>query len=99
MDTPPGLDVTASRTGERIYLHVVNTERTRAVAAELSIEGRSLASAGAAYEIAVDPTFEVLPDTAEVLAPVRKELPATGRWVFPPASVSAVELALQPSPA
>jgi len=96
VDAPPGLDVTASRSGERVYLHVANTERTRAVAAELGVEGRSLAG-GTVWEIAADPTFEVLPDSADVLAPVRKVLPAAGRWTFPPASVSALELELQPA--
>ena len=94
VNAPPGLDVTASGTGDRVYLHVVNTERTRAVEAQLSVAGRSMAS-GEAYEIAVDPEFEVLPDTAGVLAPVRKALPATGNWTFPPASVSALELELE----
>jgi hypothetical protein len=94
VSAPPGLDVTASRTEEQVYLHVVNTERTRAVAAQLGVEGRSIAS-GAVWEIAVDPAFEVLPDTADVLAPARKELPPSGRWTFPPASVSAVEIELE----
>jgi alpha-L-arabinofuranosidase len=97
VDAPPGLDVTASRTGERVYLHVVNTERTRAVEAQLSVEGRSLSSAGIVHEIAAAPEFEVLPDSADVLKPVRKELPATGRWTFPPASVTAIELELRPA--
>ena len=35
---PDGLDVTASRTGNRIYLHVVNTRRDRSVASRLQIE-------------------------------------------------------------
>jgi hypothetical protein len=51
-------------------------------------------ASGAAYEIAVDPEFEVEPDTANLLAPVRKALPAPARWTFPPASVSALELEL-----
>jgi alpha-N-arabinofuranosidase len=92
---PQGLDVTASRTGDRVYLHVVNTERTRAVEAQLDVDGRSIAD-GAVYEIAVEPEFEVLLDNADTLAPVRKDLPQGAQWTFPAASVSAVELALQP---
>jgi alpha-L-arabinofuranosidase len=90
---PPGLDVTASRTGDRIYVHAVNTQRTRAVEAQLCVEARSVAR-GAVFEIAVEPEFEVEPDTADRLVPVRKELPASGRWAFPAASVSAVEFEL-----
>jgi hypothetical protein len=93
VNAPPGLDVTASRTGERVYLHVVNTERIHAVAARLGVEGRAITS-GVVYEIAVDPEYEVEPDTADVLAPVRKALPETGEWTFPPASVSAIEFDL-----
>jgi len=91
---PDGLDVTASRTGDRLYLHVVNTRRTDAVAAELGVEGMRLAG-GAVYELATDPGFEVFEARDEVLVPVRKDLPPDGRWTFPAASVSAVELDLQ----
>jgi alpha-L-arabinofuranosidase len=92
-NAPPGLDVTASRSGDRLYLHVVNVERTRAVAAEIAVAGRTIGG-GAVHEIAVEPEFEVEPHTGGRLAPVRKDLPPGGRWTFPPASVSAVELDL-----
>ena len=102
---PDGLDVTASRTGDTVYLHVVNTRRTRAVQAQLAVEGHWITS-GCVYEIAAEPELEVLPDNADVLTPVRREL-APGaslpgartpdaRWTFPAASVSAVELVVQP---
>jgi alpha-L-arabinofuranosidase len=89
--TPEGLDVTASRTGERVYLHVVNTNRTRSVTAALAIEGMSIRS-GQVFELAADPEFEVIETQAREIQPVRKDLPADGTWTFPPASVSAVEL-------
>ncbi len=41
---PDGLDVTASRTGDRVFLHVVNTNRDRSVTAKLAIEGTSIRS-------------------------------------------------------
>jgi alpha-N-arabinofuranosidase len=89
--TPDGLDVTASRTGDRVFLHVVNTHRARSVAAQLGVDGRAIRS-GRVFEIAVDPEFEVMETCAEELSPLCKELPKGGCWTFPPASVSAVEL-------
>jgi alpha-N-arabinofuranosidase len=93
---PDGLDVTASRTGERIFLHVVNTNRDRSVAARLSVEGRIVRS-GKVFQLAADPEFEVIETQADALIPVQKELPGDGLWTFPPASVSAVELDTQSS--
>jgi len=90
---PVGLDVTASRTGDRLFLHVVNTRRTASVRAQLAVDGYEIQS-GSAYEIATDPTFEIMETCATVLDPVKKEIPAGGQWTFPPASVTAVELDL-----
>ncbi|MHC4201618.1 MAG: alpha-L-arabinofuranosidase, partial [Planctomycetota bacterium] len=87
---PDGLDVTASRTGGRVFLHVVNTSRTRPVEAELAVDGVKIGS-GEVFEIAAPPEFEVF-EAGNVLAPKRKDLPGAARWTFPPASVSAVEL-------
>jgi len=42
--TPDYLDVTASRTGNRIFLHVVNTNRTKSVATQLKIDGMKILS-------------------------------------------------------
>ena len=89
--TPDALDVTASRTGNRVFLHVVNTSRTRSVGARLAVEGMTIRS-GSVFEIATDPEFEVWSAVAETLAPKRKEVATGGSWTFPPASVSAVEL-------
>jgi hypothetical protein len=91
---PDGLDVTASQTGDRVYLHVVSTCRTQSVSARLSVNGRAIRS-GTVFEIAADPEIEILADNASVLAPVTKSLPEGARWKFPPASVSTVELVLQ----
>ena len=90
--TPDGLDVTASRTGDRVYLHVVNTNRERSVTAGLAIEGMGIRS-GQVFELAADPQFEVIETQARAIQAVRKDLPPNGPWTFPAASVSAVELA------
>jgi len=89
--TPDGLDVTASRTGERVFLHVVNTNRDRSVTTKLAIESMTIKS-GQIFELAADPDFEVIETQAREIKPVRKDLPSNGLWTFPAASVSAVEL-------
>jgi hypothetical protein len=90
---PEGLDVTASRTADRIYLHVVNTCRTQPVSAHLEVEGLSV-TAGRVFQIAADPEFEIMQTCPDALAPTCHPLPADVRWTFPAASVSAVELAV-----
>jgi len=70
---PADLDVTASRRDNRVFLHVVNTHRTRSMAARLTVRGMSVRS-GKVLEIAADPEFEVWSDVAAALAPKRKEL-------------------------
>ena len=88
---PADLDVTASRSGDRLYLHVVNTLRTRPVAARIRVEGLTI-TGGRAFAIALDPAYEVFEYRPEITDPKESPLPASGEWTFPPASVSALEL-------
>lgn len=94
MATPRDLDITASRTNNYIYLHVVNTNRTRSIPVQLQIEGMKIVSASV-YEIAAEPEFEVDQHCADVLSPVTHTFPADGSWEFPAASVSALELVVE----
>ena len=90
--TPEGLDVTASRRGDTVYLHVANTLRTKSVSATIQIEGQT-ARAGRVFEIADDPMVELsYLNSADAMKTVEKPLPAGGSWEFPAASVSAVEI-------
>src|SRR5215468_5452622 len=92
--TPDGLDIAASRSGDTIFLHVVNTQRTRAVKASFQIEGRRVQS-GRVLEMADDPMVEVTYlNSAEVMRVVEKPIGDRAGWEFPAASVSAVELKL-----
>ena len=89
---PDGLDVVSSRRGDTVYLHVVNTQRTRSVNTTIQIAGHAIRS-GRAFEIAADPWVEVwYLNDAEVMRPVEKPLGQDGAWEFPAASVSALEL-------
>ncbi|MBM4028597.1 MAG: alpha-L-arabinofuranosidase [Planctomycetes bacterium] len=88
---PEFLDVTASRKGNRLFLHVVNTSRDRAVTTRLAVAGLTVRG-GKIFQLAADPEFEVLETQARAIVPVQKDLPPDALWTFPPASVSAVEL-------
>lgn len=91
---PTGLDVTASRTGKRIWLHVVNTNRTRSVRARLDVAGERVAS-GRVFEIALPAEKRVFFWNTDEFAPVERKLPRERTWTFPGASVTAVELKLR----
>ena len=96
---PSGLDIAASRSGSRVWLHVVNVSYGRSVQATLAVEGMTVAG-GRVFEIApANPREYVNPDQPEVFAPRERALPQGPlvRWSFPPASVSAVELGLTAS--
>ena len=96
--TPDTLDVAASRSGDTVFLHVVNTERTRAVKANFQIEGESVAAGGRVFEMVDDPMVEVTYlNSAEVMRVVEKPLSDGSVWEFPAASVSVVELKLAPA--
>ena len=91
VETPGDLDVTASRTGDRFYFHVINTHRRRDVKVELNVTGTQIDS-GRVYTLVADPEAEVIETQPDVVALRETQLPADGRFTFPAASVSAVEV-------
>jgi alpha-L-arabinofuranosidase len=91
---PDGLDVAASRSGDTLYLHIVNTQRTRSVRASFQTVGRRIQS-GRVFEIADDPMVEVtLLNSGDVMRVAEKAMTDATAWEFPAASVSAIELKL-----
>jgi len=93
---PDGLDATASRTGDRVFLHVVNTRRTQPVKASFQVRGRKI-SAGRVYWFALEPEFEVFEYAPERTFPQERALDLRAARTFPAASVSAVELTMEPA--
>ncbi len=91
---PSELDVTASRTDDTIYLHVVNTSRSRHIPATFAIEGHSV-SVGKAFELSTDPEFELMSTKDDPLLPKSREVVAGQPFTFTPASVTAVELTMK----
>ncbi|MCA9239048.1 MAG: hypothetical protein KDA37_02560 [Planctomycetales bacterium] len=92
--TPDGLDVVASRTGNTLFLHVVNTNRTKSAKANFSCGAGAIASA-AGRQISERPMVEVSQLNSErVMQEQEITLPPSGDWVFPAASVTAVKVGL-----
>ncbi|MDP3000140.1 MAG: alpha-L-arabinofuranosidase C-terminal domain-containing protein [Bryobacterales bacterium] len=88
---PSDLDVAASRTGNRVFLHVLNKSFGRAVEVRFAVAGMQV-TGGRVFEIAPeDPRTAVGLDQPAVFTPRERALGA-GAWRFPPVSVSAVEL-------
>lgn len=96
VNTPDGLDVTASRTGDRMFLHVVNTQRTRPVKTGFHIQGKKI-TGGRLFWFDLDPEFEVIEYLPECTFPKERDLDLNQPWTFPAASVSAVELTVEPA--
>lgn len=92
------LDVTASRTDDTIYLHVVNTSRNRTIKTPIHIDNMSVKSAKA-FEISADPEFEILRAENNPLIPKERVLQVQEPVEFPPASVMALELKVTPNDA
>jgi alpha-L-arabinofuranosidase len=91
---PSDLDVVASRSASTLYIHVVNTNRSRDVSAQLQLSEGQI-KAAQTFQIAEEPTVEVSDLNSSGVMQVRElNLDASGHWKFPAASVSAVEVML-----
>jgi len=88
---PPELDITASRTGSKFFVHVANTHRTRSQSCRLSLGGLTLRS-GKAFEIAPDPWLEITSAKDDPMQVRTRDLDLNVPLVFPAASVTALEL-------
>ncbi|HWI59098.1 MAG TPA: alpha-L-arabinofuranosidase C-terminal domain-containing protein, partial [Bacillota bacterium] len=88
---PEFLDVVASRSDNTLFLHVVNTHRTQARQLNLSIPGRSIQS-GKSFTIAAPPDAEIFSAANDPMTVKEQSLTLSSPLVFPPASVTALEL-------
>ena len=87
---PSGLDIAASRTAGKIFLHVANLEYSKAVEASFTVAGMP-AQSGRVFEIAPEDLRQyVNQDQPNVFAP--REAALTSTWRFPAGSVTAIEL-------
>ncbi|NLO36280.1 MAG: hypothetical protein GX112_08000, partial [Clostridiaceae bacterium] len=93
VEGPPDLDMTGSRKGNTLFLHVANTTLNRSIKASFQIEGKKIIN-GKVHEIAVDPDFEITELEPHALRPVSFSI-KDDSWTFSPASVSVVVLQLE----
>jgi hypothetical protein len=93
---PEGLNVAASRTGDRLFLHVVNARRRRPVEARFAAQGMDI-RAGRVSWFALEPELEIIDYRPDQQVPREKTLDPGAPWEFPAASVSAVELDMGPA--
>jgi alpha-L-arabinofuranosidase len=93
LSAPSGLDIAASRSEGKVYLHVANLEYRRAVQVPLQVDGMQVIG-GRVFEIALeDLRAYVNQDQTDVFKPREAPLPAANpAWRFPPGSVTAIEL-------
>ena len=91
---PSDLDVAASRSGNRVFLHVANLSYDAAVEATFAVDG-CVIGGGRVIEIAPEhPRQAASPDQPDALEPREKQV-GPGQAVtcrFPPTAVSVVEL-------
>jgi len=85
------LDITASRTGNTFYLHVVNTSRDLSSVITLNVKGMTVTE-GKIFELSADPEFEILSANNDPMLPKERNLILNEPVTFPPASVTAIEL-------
>lgn len=89
--SPSSLDIAASRTEGRIYLHVASLEYSRSTEVSFQVAGRRI-TGGRVWQIAPPDLREsVSAEQPTVFAPRELALAGTS-WRFPPGSVSVVEL-------
>ncbi len=93
VNSPSDLDIAASRSADKIYLHVANLNYSKPLESVIAI-GNLKVKGGRVYEIAPDdPRQAVGPDQPDVFKPRLRTMPdAPAPWSFPPRSVSAMEL-------
>ena len=91
---PSSLDVSASVTADKLFLHVLNQDYSRPVSATVAAAGKRVLG-GRVLEIAPEnPREYISNEQPNPFAPVEKSLPSGGAWTFPPRSVSALEVQL-----
>jgi hypothetical protein len=93
---PANLDVAASRSGDKLFLHVANRNYSGAIETTFAAVGRKIES-GRVFEISPEnPRQEISPLNPDVFEPREHAMASadTLKWRFPARSVSAVELSL-----
>lgn len=94
VSAPADLDIAASRSGDRVYLHVANIRFRGSVEASFVVQGMKV-TGGRTWTIAPDNLRQFVSlDQPDVFAPVESAMADEPvlKWRFPAGSVTAVEL-------
>ena len=95
--SPGDLDISASRTGNTIYLHVLNKRFDQSVVSDIVIPGVKI-TGGTVFEMAPqDRMIHIDQTVPDLFHPVEKQITSGDRWTFPAASVSIVRLTVEPT--
>ena len=89
---PPAVDAVASRTGEKIFCHLVNRERNTPCRITLSVDGRAV-SRFRVWEIAADPEAEITELCPHLFDP-REFAVDGGEYTLAGAAVAVIEAEL-----
>lgn len=92
--SPSGLDVAASRTAGKVYLHVANLDYRKSVETTFSVEGMTV-NGGRAFEIAPEDLRQNVNQDLPNIFQAREAALESGplpKWRFPAGSVTAIEL-------
>ena len=92
---PDGIDVSASRTGDRLFLHIVNLSRTQAKPLRFAVPGIT-ATPTRILEISPNPDDEVSSACADIFAP--HEVAPAEEYTLPAAAVCVMELEMHQAP-
>lgn len=92
--SPSGLDIAASRTGNRIFLHAVNMEYGRSVPVSFTVEGMTVTGGTVHWIAPADLRQYVSQDQPDIFHPTETSFAAGPvlKWSFPPGCVAAIEL-------
>ena len=88
---PSALDITASRSGDDVFIRVVNTHRTRAQSCRVMVNGLVIES-GTAHEITADPQAEITSAKDDPMKLQQKPVVPGEPHLFPAASVTVLAL-------
>ena len=88
VNAPDGIDVAASRTEEKVFLHIVNLNRTQAKRLDFTIPGFN-STPSRILEINPNPEDEVSSMCAEIFAP--HDVTPTDAYTLPAAAVAVME--------
>jgi len=88
------LDITASKTAHTYYLHIINTNQKLSQPIDFHIDGKTIKKV-TIYELATDPMFEIVENTAHDLQVKTITLDNNFIHRIPAASVSAIELEVE----